>query len=137
MSLNVDNCPRCGAIYMKNYRNLCNNCVKAIDQELMSCTKYLRDNRRCTMEELSEATGVSTKQIMAFIREGRISVAEAPNLTYPCDLCGSPIRKSNLCDSCRTRIAKDIRNAQTVGDNSRLTKESAFLIGDRLNKKEK
>jgi predicted amidophosphoribosyltransferase len=124
-------------VFLKNYRGLCNNCVKEIDQELTDCTRYLRDKRRCTLEELSEATGVSTKQIMAFIREGRISVVDAPNLTYPCDLCGSPIRKSNLCDNCRTRLAKDIKNIQTVNKDSAPSRESAYRIGDRLNKKEK
>ena len=58
--------------------------------------------------ELSEATGVSVRQITRFIREGRISLADHPGIDYPCDLCGNPIREGTLCAGCRARLSRDL-----------------------------
>lgn len=105
---NIDNCPRCGRIYVKNQYGVCISCFKEIEQEYDRCSKYLRENRGCTLQELSEATEVSIKQITKFIREGRIAISTAPNMSYPCEVCGDPIRESNMCSNCRERLNRDI-----------------------------
>ncbi|QDY84430.1 flagellar protein [Paenibacillus polymyxa] len=109
--MNLDNCPRCGKLFIKNVRGICQNCIKEIEIEYERCVKHIRENKGVHMHELSEATGVSVKQITTFIREGRISIANAPNMTYPCEVCGIPIREGHMCDSCRTRLTKDLNQA--------------------------
>jgi flagellar operon protein (TIGR03826 family) len=108
--MNVENCPRCGKIFAKNFRDVCPNCMREIDKEYENCANYLRENKGATIIELSEATEVSIKQITKFIREGRISMINAPNLSYPCESCGTLIRDSHICDICRARLDKDKRN---------------------------
>jgi flagellar operon protein (TIGR03826 family) len=108
MSLNLTNCPKCGKLMARNLRNMCPGCHQDIELQYEKCLKYLRDNRKASMSELSEATGVSTAQITKFIREGRISVAEAANLSYACEVCGGPIYEGHLCDPCRQRLVKDV-----------------------------
>lgn len=112
----MDNCPRCGKLFIKNVRGICQNCIKEIEIEYERCVKHIRENKGIHMHELSEATEVSVKQITTFIREGRISIANAPNMTYPCEVCGIPIREGHMCDSCRTRLTKDLH--QAVRDSS-------------------
>ncbi|KYG94885.1 TIGR03826 family flagellar region protein [Paenibacillus jamilae] len=114
--MNLDNCPRCGKLFIKNVRGICQNCIKEIEIEYERCVKHIRENKGIHMHELSEATEVSVKQITTFIREGRISIANAPNMTYPCEVCGIPIREGHMCDSCRTRLTKDLH--QAVRDSS-------------------
>ncbi|ADM72176.1 TIGR03826 family flagellar region protein [Paenibacillus peoriae] len=114
--MNLDNCPRCGKLFIKNVRGICQNCIKEIEFEYERCVKHIRENKGIHMHELSEATEVSVKQITTFIREGRISIANAPNMTYPCEVCGIPIREGHMCDSCRTRLTKDLN--QAVRDSS-------------------
>lgn len=63
------------------------------------------------MHELSEETKVSPRQITQFIREGRISIYQAPNLTYDCEVCGNPIREGHMCESCRNRLVRQIQEA--------------------------
>ncbi|MDP4098604.1 flagellar protein [Paenibacillus sp. P96] len=116
--MNIDNCPRCGKLYAVNIRELCFNCIKDIEKEYEICVQYLRDNKGADIQELSEATEVSIKQITKFIREGRISVVNAPNLTYPCEVCGTLIREGHMCESCRTRLTKELTEA-TRNDNAR------------------
>ncbi|AIW41961.1 MULTISPECIES: TIGR03826 family flagellar region protein [Paenibacillus] len=115
--MNLDNCPRCGKLFIKNVRGICQNCIKEIEFEYERCVKHIRENKGIHMHELSEATEVSVKQITTFIREGRISIANAPNMTYPCEVCGIPIREGHMCDSCRTRLTKDLHQAVRESSN--------------------
>jgi flagellar operon protein (TIGR03826 family) len=105
--MNLDNCPRCGKLFAKNFRDVCPACMRDIDKEYELCANYLREYRGSIITEVSDATGVSIKQITKFIREGRISIMNAPNMSYPCESCGTLIRDQNLCDNCRQRIEKD------------------------------
>ncbi|CAM4390401.1 flagellar protein [Paenibacillus alkaliterrae] len=105
--MNLDNCPRCGKLFAKNFRDVCPSCMRDIDKEYELCANYLREFKGSIITELSDATGVSIKQITKFIREGRISMVNAPNLSYPCESCGTLIRENHICDTCRIRLEKD------------------------------
>ncbi|OBZ08007.1 flagellar protein [Bacillus sp. FJAT-27264] len=133
--MNLDNCPRCGRLYVKNLMELCQPCIKELEHEYEICVNYLRENRGTNIQELSDATGISIKEITRFIREGRISIANAPNMTYPCEVCGTLIREGHMCDSCRNRLRKDLSNAakeSTASDASRHTHEGAYRAIDKL-----
>ncbi|GAE09095.1 flagellar protein [Paenibacillus sp. JCM 10914] len=88
--------------------------MKLIEKEYEKCVTYLREQKGATIHEVSEATEVSVRQITKFIKEGRISIANAPNLAYPCEVCGILIRESNMCDSCRTRLTRELRQATST-----------------------
>jgi flagellar operon protein (TIGR03826 family) len=103
---NLDNCPRCGKLYVKNPMMLCAACIKDLNEEYEKCADYMRKQRTCTVQELSDVTGVAIKQITRFIREGRLSIANAPNMGYPCDSCHTLLRQGTLCDDCRNRLTK-------------------------------
>lgn len=109
--MNLGNCPRCGKLFANNFRDICPSCIKDIEQEYEKCLKYLREEKTATIQEVSEATGVSIKQITKFIKEGRITVADNPNMMYPCEVCGVLIRDNNMCDSCRSRLTRDLTAA--------------------------
>ncbi|GAV12428.1 flagellar protein [Paenibacillus sp. chi10] len=124
--MELSNCLRCGVLFAKAFRDLCPNCLKEIEQEYERCAAYLREARQATMHELSEATEVSVRQITRFIKEGRISIYQAPNLTYECEICSQPIREGNMCESCRTRLVKEL--TQTVVGTDE--KKEASRMGD-------
>lgn len=141
MALNIDYCPRCGKIFAKGVLDVCHNCVKEIEKEYEQCVKYLRENKGANIQELSDATGVSVKQITKFIREGRISLYNAPNLMYPCEVCGMLIREGMMCDKCRNRLKSDMRSAEELEQRKReaerrmreaLTYKSKGQDGDKL-----
>jgi flagellar operon protein (TIGR03826 family) len=136
VSMNVANCPRCGRIFVKGIQEVCPNCTKEIDLQFDKCFQFLRENRGCTLTELNEATEVSIRQITKFIREGRISIKNAPNMGYPCEVCGTDIRDGSICDSCRNKLAKDMSNSQEdeTRRQERLKQENkvSYNIQDRL-----
>ncbi|SDS98480.1 flagellar operon protein TIGR03826 [Paenibacillaceae bacterium GAS479] len=112
--MNLDNCPRCGRIFAKNFREVCPNCIREIDREYEDCRDYLRKNRGATINELSEQTKISIRQITKFIKEGRISLIDAPNLSYPCEVCGILIREDHMCEACRQRLRSDVQRLNEV-----------------------
>jgi flagellar operon protein (TIGR03826 family) len=134
--MNVSNCPRCGKIFVKGIHDICPNCVRDIENQYEKCLKYLKENRRCTLQELSEATEVSVNQITKFIREGRISIAGNPNMSYSCELCGGPIRSGAMCDNCRANLLKDANQLRDEEARRRAQQQSenrvSFNIKDRL-----
>ncbi|MFC3747558.1 TIGR03826 family flagellar region protein [Paenibacillus sp. GCM10012306] len=133
--MNLDNCPRCGRLYVKNLMELCQPCIKELEHHYEICVNYLRENRGTNIQELSDATEISIKEITRFIREGRISIANAPNMMYPCEVCGTLIRENHMCDSCRNRLRKDLANAakeSAAADASSLSQEGAYRAIDKL-----
>lgn len=125
MGINLENCPRCGRLFANNFRDICPSCIKEIEEEYEKCLKYLREEKTATIQEVHEATGVSIRQITKFIKEGRISVANNPNMMYPCEVCGVLIREGNMCDSCRTRLTRDFAAA------AREDSQKGNELGDR------
>lgn len=137
MSMKVANCPKCGKVYVKNtLHDICPACVKELDLQCETCIKYLRANRGIDLKELSEATEVPMTLISKFIREGRISIMGSPNMSYDCEVCGKSIREKTICESCRSKLVKDLSNSKE--DEKRtleLEKQennTAFRISDRL-----
>ena len=110
------NCSRCDALFVQTVRDVCPKCYQEIEQEYDKCAKYLRkrENRGATIYQLSEATGVSVKQITRFIREGRLSIVDNPNLGYPCEKCGSMIRTGTFCESCTKEMKREIEQQLEV-----------------------
>lgn len=134
--MNLDNCPRCGKLFAKGIRDVCNACTREIDKEYELCAEYLRKNRGAIITEVSDETGVSIRQITKFIREGRISMMNAPNMSYPCESCGTLIREHQLCDRCRNRLSKDAQqlNADIAERKRRAEQETENNIYRGINK---
>lgn len=108
--MDLANCPRCGRLFSRQFRTICPNCVQKVEAEYDSCVAYLKENKGATINDVSDSTGVSIRQITQFIREGRISLINAPNLGYPCDSCGVPIREGAVCPNCQAKLKRDLVN---------------------------
>lgn len=104
----LTNCPRCGRVFVKSTRSICPSCIEEVEREYQACADYLRENRTSTIYELSEATGVSVNQITRFIREGRLSIKDNPNMGVPCEGCGKLIQTGHYCDECAERLKKEV-----------------------------
>lgn len=135
MVSNIENCPICGRIFAKNFKDVCPNCIKELEKQYEHCVAYLRENKGANIQELSDETGVSIKQITKFIREGRISMMNAPNLAYPCEICGTLIREGNMCDSCRMKLVKDVKQLHETERRKEelqsIKRDNTFKIKDK------
>lgn len=123
------NCPRCGKLFNRHIRTICDTCHAGIEQDYEKCFKFLKDHKGVTINELSEATGVTVQQITKFIQEGRISKAVAPNLTYPCEMCGAAIRDGKICFNCQNKLKKGFEGPAAGRQQS--DSRNGFRILDR------
>lgn len=131
------NCPRCGKLFVKEGVNFCPSCIQDIENEYTRCIEYLREHKFVSLYELSEATDVTVRQITQFIREGRISIADNPNMAYTCESCGTPIREGRLCKKCSERLNKGIKEQlqhKTVAEEEERQTKGYYQIGEKLKK---
>jgi flagellar operon protein (TIGR03826 family) len=113
--MNLENCPNCGTLFVKNkFRDVCENCYREEEKEFEKVYNFLRrrENRMATMAQVVDATGVKESLLIKFIKNGRLKLAQFPNLGYPCDRCGTLIREGRLCTNCSTDISKQLETLQ-------------------------
>jgi uncharacterized protein len=108
---NLGNCVRCGKLFLK-IRDICQDCYQKQEDNFVLVNDYLRNHKNGTIQEVSEETGVSIAQIRQFILAKRIQVNYFPNLTYPCDTCGSQIKEGKKCHSCMVTIKELSKQAE-------------------------
>lgn len=102
--MKLSNCTRCGKLYVKDsIRDICMDCLWEEEEAFEKVREFLkkRENRTASMSQVVEKTGVEEKQILKWIRSGRLRVINFPNLQYPCENCGRPIKSGRFCDRCR------------------------------------
>ncbi|KGA97242.1 membrane protein [Alkalihalobacillus alcalophilus ATCC 27647 = CGMCC 1.3604] len=106
----LTNCPKCGALFVKALRPICNPCFKEQEDCFMKVKTYMskKENRMATVQEVHEYTGVSYEMMHQFIREGRLLTTQFPNLGYPCESCGESINEGRICSDCRGQITKGL-----------------------------
>ncbi|AGT33474.1 hypothetical protein M493_16300 [Geobacillus genomosp. 3] len=101
--MNLENCPACGRLFVRTpFRDICPSCYEEEERQFQIVAQFLRrrENRLATMEQIVEATGVPEALLVKFIKSGRLTLAQLPNLGYPCDRCGKLIREGRMCSDC-------------------------------------
>ncbi|WP_199426521.1 TIGR03826 family flagellar region protein [Thermaerobacillus caldiproteolyticus] len=113
--MNLENCPNCGSLFVKSqFRDICESCYKEEEKQFEKVYQFLRkrENRMATMTQVVNGTGVKESLLIKFIRNGRLKLAQFPNLGYPCDRCGKIIREGKLCANCLKDLNQQIEKLQ-------------------------
>jgi flagellar operon protein (TIGR03826 family) len=124
------NCPKCNALFVKTqFRTVCDACFKEEETAYETVYQFLRkrENRKALLQEVIDGTGVSEGLILKFIRNGRIQLANFPNLGYPCEKCGKPIREDRLCENCKKDIHKQLNlmeQEEKISERNKTTEEN-------------
>lgn len=108
------NCASCGKVFIQTTSTICPSCRQELDQKFETVFKFIRkrENREATVSQICEATNVEEKLIFQWIQEGRLQVKGFKNLSYPCELCGTPVQSGKLCESCKSGLSKDLQHLQ-------------------------
>ncbi|WP_062199958.1 TIGR03826 family flagellar region protein [Massilibacterium senegalense] len=116
MSGQLDNCPRCGQLFLKGFREICPDCYKKEQENFDKVYRFVRkqENRRASMQDIIDGTGVSEDDISRFIREGRLRVSNMPNLGYKCESCEKTIKSGTICNDCKKQLAKELQTAEEL-----------------------
>ena len=106
----LTNCISCGRLFLKDHSDSCLDCYLETEHDFKRVTDFLEiDQNRCaTIEQVSDSTNVSVKQISAFLRDGLIFSEDYPNLGYGCTHCGKLIKRQLLCNDCFSQFSADV-----------------------------
>ena len=131
--MEVVNCPRCGKLFTRIINPICPSCEKDEEQTFQTVRTFVKENENCTISELSEGTGVSKKNILKYIREGRLEISKGMRGDVRCRICGQPISKGQYCDTCIIRINQNIYDmfSQT---NEKHIQNAIMHISDKTKK---
>ena len=109
--MNVKNCRKCRRIF--NYVMgpiLCPNCREAEEAKFQEVKKYVQENRRCGMQEVSEACDVSLNQIQQWLREERLVLADDSPMGIACEKCGRMIKSGRFCPECVNQMTNSFQS---------------------------
>lgn len=112
----LDNCARCGNVFAKTIRDICYACYQEEERAFQTVSQFLRlrQNRRATVFEISEGTGVDEDLIIKFVKEKRLQSSLYPNLAYPCEKCGNTITEGRLCKNCSDNLIKEVKRVEEL-----------------------
>ena len=105
--MDISNCAKCKKVFVKISSPICEDCAKEEEGLFKKVEEYLRDHPDSTVLKISEETGVSTKKIYSYLREGRLEVSEKSG-GIGCRMCSEPISSGNYCDNCKKKINQEL-----------------------------
>ena len=124
--MDIRNCKNCNKMFNYIGKPICPTCEKLLEDKFQEVRKYVEDNPHCTMNEISEAMDVSTKQIEKWIREERLCFADDSPIGIGCEKCGKMIKSGKFCDVCRVEMESQMNNLyKAVNPGPYRTKDSA------------
>jgi len=106
--MDIRNCPKCKQVFTYFNSPLCPKCLKEEEEIYETVRTFIKDHPNSTMLEVVEATGVSAKKILKYLKEGRLEVSKGMEGELECELCGKSIPKGKFCDTCAIQISQDM-----------------------------
>ena len=120
------NCPRCGRLFMKRLSPICEICEKEVEQQFEEVRAYVKENPNSPIKEVSDATNVSVKRILQYVREGKIDATPGMAKDVTCSKCGKPITKGRMCELCIKKVGSEVEANRPQTENE--TKNTAGMF---------
>lgn len=113
--MEVRNCKSCGRLFnfvggSITYRTLCPACIERLEDKFEKAKAYIEENKGATVNEVSEACDVSSKQVEQWVREERLFFSDATNLGIPCQKCGKIIKSGMYCTECKSGLQDQLNS---------------------------
>lgn len=130
--MDVRNCKKCGKIYKYDGFNMCLKCRQEEEEEFKKVREYIYDNPSATIPIISEDTGVNTKKILRYLREGRLAIKNNNNnLILACERCGVAINTGKFCEKCAAEIQNELNNSirqkKTTKKGNKSSQEKMYI----------
>ena len=110
------NCPRCGRLFTKKVASVCRRCEKDEEEQFAKLREFIESEPYANINEITDATGVPTKRILQYIREGRLIMSAGLSGELRCAQCGIAIEEGSFCKPCSLKIAQDLASALLPAD---------------------
>ena len=105
-------CRKCGRLF--NYISgpfICTSCRDKQEEKFQQVKKYIQQNGRATINEVSEECEVEIQQIQAWIRQERLEFTDDSPIGIPCESCGKMIGSGRFCPNCKDNMMRNLNSA--------------------------
>lgn len=110
--MEIATCRTCGKVFNHVRGQLiCPTCQKDLDGKFKDARKYLYDNPKTGIRELSKACEVPIAQINRWIREERLCFSDDSPVALNCEICGASIKTGRFCSSCKNNLQQGFGEA--------------------------
>jgi len=101
--------------------------------------KYLDENPKASILEVSTETEVTQKQIKKFIEEGRLMASEYSALNVECSRCGAEISQGKYCEGCKQELQGELDSVKKDDKPEKEEKKGGgkIHIQDRLSRRDR
>lgn len=116
-------CKTCGRIFQSSVGTECPDCIEDREQKFNLVKEYLYEKPGASLEEIAEVTGVDSKLVIRFLREGRLEMSGAAAILV-CEKCGAPVTSGTMCDKCKDKLARAMQSVLPSSYASNSAKQS-------------
>ena len=121
----IINCKKCGRLSGNTIKGLCKECLKTTMTNFQIIKHFIYENPNATVNKIHEALGIPKKEILDYVREGKLKVKKDNENTNNCKNCGLKIPpRHSLCFACKKNI--DIKKSRKKQKNFN-KKRTAFF----------
>jgi len=117
--MDVRNCSRCGSIYAYDGFNICLKCRREDEEDFKKIKEYLDEYPGANISEVESETGVNSKKIIEFLKQGRLEVGDEANVILSCERCGAAIKTGRFCEKCTIEMQKEFKQSIGGGNSPR------------------
>jgi hypothetical protein len=106
------NCTRCGILFQKRLRDICDTCLENEKTFIQSIEHYVEQSNSVfvSITQISQGTGIDINKITELYKNGRLSELAA-RLSVKCSICGVEIRgltkKGLFCVKCYDQFNRE------------------------------
>ena len=140
--MELKNCEKCGRVFAyTGETTLCSRCnTEDEETDFKKVRDYLYEYPGATVPEVAEATKVSEKQILKFLRESRIEISNEDSLMLDCERCGTSIKHGRFCNHCIAEMKREFTQVlepskEEKAEKPKLTSKSRKMYVAEMRKK--
>lgn len=122
--MDIRNCSKCGSIFRYDRSRICPTCRRKNEEDFQLVKDFLDREPGANISLVVEETGVETKKVIEFLREGRLEIEPGGAIVLQCEKCGVGITTGRFCNKCINTITKDISDVVVDSANSDSKKEA-------------
>ena len=126
--MEIQSCSNCERAFAFDGNDLCPRCrFDDDDAEFKRVKEYLYDNPGADIKEVSDETEVSTKKILQYLKDERITIAEgSKNTALSCERCSVAINMGKYCNKCINEMKQEFTSAIKKDDKKKEEKGVDF-----------
>lgn len=121
--MDVKNCKMCKRLFNAlSGQKICPTCLNKLENKFKEVKEYIRENKNCTINEVSEQMEIPVHQIKQWIREERLTFSEDSVGGIKCEKCGTFIRTGRYCAKCKNELLNALKPEKKIFENPKQIK---------------